>query len=268
MKFKVIFILFNIVVMFSFLIVAIMPFLMLGPEYSMVFFRESWYFFLIFLFAIGSIDLYFFMNWRLFSLLEEENWDELIIFLSDRIFTRKRLYGYYVKILANTLLLKSDIEGIVRLEKLIREEKPKILKRMVLSFSVPLLIKGDAEKMEDYFGAFVGIKGVRQSDWILFLYSFSLLLNGKKDEAAESLLTLCGRKTIPILRLLTVYSLSSVAVEGKEDFKCIGKTQQDLLSEFPKKKMEFELENVNDNVIAIVLNKFSKDAIEWLYKEQ
>ncbi len=267
MKFKIIFILFNIVVMFSFLIVTIMPFVMLGAEYSMVFFKESWYFFIIFLFAIGAIDTYFFVNWRLFSFLEEENWDGLIAYLNDRIYNGKKLYGHYVKILANTLLLKSDIDGIDRLEKLIRKEKPEMLKRMVLSFSVPSLVKGDAEKMEEYFGKFAGVKGVKKADWVLFLYAFSLLLNGKKEKAADSLLELCRGKSVPILKLLTVYSLSPVAEEGKEEFSCIEKTKTELLSKFPKEKMESELEHVNDNVIALVLNKFSKDAIAWLYKE-
>lgn len=264
MKFKVIFILFNIVVVFSFFIVSMMPFLMLGAEYSRVFFKDSWYFFLVFVLTIGSIDAYFLINWKLFTLLESENWDGLISYLENRIYSKKNLYGYLLRILANTYLMKSNIDGISRLEELIRREKPGLLKKMVLSICVPHITGGNAEKMEAFFGEFVEEKGVRKADWVRFLHSFSLLINNKRDEASNSLLALCNRKVPPILQLLVIYALNPFAEKGKA---CVELRKKELLSKYSRSKMELELEQVNDNVIALVLNKFSKDAIQWLYKE-
>ncbi|MCK5198834.1 MAG: hypothetical protein KAR21_10805 [Spirochaetales bacterium] len=268
MKFKIIFILFNIVVVFSFLIVTMMPFMMLGAEYSRVFFKDSWYFFLLFVLTIGSIDAYFLLNWKLFTLLESENWDELISYLENRIYRKKNLYGYLVRILANTYLIKSNIDGISRLEELLRKEKPKTLKKMVLPICIPHLIGGDAEKMEVFFGEFLEEKGVRKADWVRFLYSFSLLLNNKRKEASNSLLTLCKRKVSPILQLLIIYALNPFTeMVSDEDFSCVELRKKELLSKYSKLKMELELERVNDNVVTLVLNKFSKEAIQWLYKE-
>lgn len=264
MKFKVIFILFNIVVVFSFFIVSMMPFLMLGAEYSRVFFKDSWYFFLVFVLTIGSIDAYFLINWKLFTLLESENWDGLISYLENRIYSKKNLYGYLIRILANTYLMKSNIDGISRLEELIRREKPGLLKKMVLSICVPHITGGNAEKMEAFFGEFVEEKGVRKADWVRFLHSFSLLINNKRDEASNSLLALCNKKMPPILQLLVIYALNPFAEKGKA---CVELRKKELLSKYSRSKMELELEQVNDNVIALVLNKFSKEAIQWLYKE-
>ena len=237
---------------------------MLGAEYSRVFFKDSWYFFLVFVLTIGSIDAYFLINWKLFTLLESENWDGLISYLENRIYSKKNLYGYLIRILANTYLMKSNIDGISRLEELIRREKPNILKKMVLSICVPHITGGNAEKMEAFFGEFVEEKGVRKADWVRFLYSFSLLINNKRDEASNSLLALCNRKVSPILQLLIIYALNPFAEKGEA---CVELRKKELLSKYSRSKMERELEQVNDNVIALVLNKFSKEAIQWLYKE-
>lgn len=268
MKFKVIFILFNIVVVFSFLIVTMMPFVMLGAEYSRVFFKDSWYFFLVFVLTIGSIDAYFLINWKLFTLLENENWDGLISYLENRIYIKKNLNGYLIRILANTYLIKSNIDGISKLEEFIRREKPGLLKKMVLSMCVPHLIGGDAEKMEVFFGEFAEEKGVYKADWVQFLYSFSLLINNKREEASNLLLALCNRKVSPILQLLIIYALNPFTEKGEADGEaCVELRRKELLFKYPRSGMERELEHVDDNVVALVLNKFSKEAIQWLYKE-
>lgn len=268
MKFRIILVLFNIIVIFSFLIVTIMPFMILGAEYSRVFFKDSWYFFLVFLLTIVSINAYFLINRKLFSLLESENWDGLIYYLENRIFSKKNLHGNLIRILANTYLIKSNIDGISKLEELIRREKPGLLKKMVLPMCVPHLIGGDTEKMEVFFGEFVEKKGVRKADWVRFLYSFSLLLNNKRKEASCSLLALCNRKVTPVLQLLIIYALNPLTeIEGDEDFSCVELRRRELLSKYSKSKMEHELEQVNDNVVSLVLNKFLIEAIQWLYKE-
>ncbi len=268
MKFKIIFILFNIVVVFSFLIVTLMPLIMLGGEYSQEFFKDSWYLFLVFIIAIGSIDTYFILNWKMFSLLENENWDDLISYLEIRIYQKKNLFLPLVKILANTYLLKSDMSGILKLEEFLRKEKPELLKKMVIPLSVPRFIDGNPEKMEIFFAEFVDQKGLVKSDWVNFLYSFALLLNNKRDKASLSFLALCKSKISPILKLLVIYSLNPFTdLKKDEKFECVELSKQELRSKYKKDKMELEFESINDNVLVLILNKFSKEAIEWLYKE-
>ena len=241
---------------------------MLGGEYSQEFFKSSWYLFLVFIIAIGSIDTYFIINWRMFSLLETENWDDLILYLENRIYKMKSIYLHLAKILANTYLIKSDMSGILKLEDFLRKEKPSLLKKMVIPLSVPLFIDGNSEKMEDFFTEFIDQKGVAKAVWVRFLYSFSLLLNNKKDEASISFLTLCNSKVPHILKLLVIYSLNPFfELERDEKFACVNLSKKELLSRYKKDKMELEFESINDNVLVLVLNKFSKEAINWLYKD-
>lgn len=268
MKFKIIFILFNIVVVFSFLIITLMPFLMLGGEYSQEFFKDSWFLFLFFLIAIGSIDTYFLINWKMFFFLENENWDDLISYLELKIYKKKHLYLPLVKILANTYLLKSNMPGIAKLEDFLRKEKPGLLKKMVIPLSVPYFIEGNPDKMEVFFAEFLDQKGVAKIAWVKFLYSFSLLLNNKREEASVSFLSLYNDRISPILKLLVIYSLNPFfEIEKDEKFSCVGLGKKELRSRYKKERMELEFENVNDNVLVLVLNKFSKEAVVWLYKE-
>ncbi|MEA1911434.1 MAG: hypothetical protein U9N32_07145 [Spirochaetota bacterium] len=268
MKFKIIFILFNIVVIFSLLIVTLMPFFMLGGEYSQEFFIDSWYLFLIFLIAIGSIDTYFIINWKMFSLLESENWDELTLYLEMIIYKKNNLFLPLVKILANTYLIKSDMSGIIKLENYLRKEKPGLLKKMVIPLSVPRFIDGNSDKMEAFFAEFVDQKGVAKAEWVKFLYSFSLLLNNKRDAASISFLSLCSSKISPILKLLVIYSLNPFSeIENNGKFACVSLEREKLRSQYKREKMELELTSINDNVLVLVLNKFSKEAVDWLYKD-
>lgn len=204
----------------------------------------------------------------MFSLLEAENWDDLILYLEIKIFKKKSIYLHLVKILVNTYLIKSDMSGILKLEEFLRKEKPELLKKIVIPLSVPRFIDGDSEKLEDFFAEFVDQKGVAKAVWVRFLYSFSLLLNNKREEASLSFLALCENKISPILKLLVIYSLNPFAELGKDEkFACVELGRKELRSKYKKEKMELELESVNDNVLVLVLNKFSKEAVEWLYKE-
>jgi hypothetical protein len=241
---------------------------MLGAEYSLNFFNESWYLFLIFILTIGSIDVYFLLNWQMFSLLENEKWDDLILYLEMRIYQRKRIYKHLVKVLINTYLIKSDMSGILKLEEFLIKEKQQLLKKMVISLSVPRFIEGNPGRLEDFFGDYINIKGVINADWVRFLYSFSLLLNNKKEEASQSLLLLSRIKVAPILKLLVIYSLNPFyELEKDEKFSFVDSGKKELVRKYKQKQMEIELDKVGNNVLVLILNKFSKEAITWLYKE-
>jgi len=268
LKFKIIFILFNIVVVFSFLIVTLMPFFMLGGEYSLQFFKDSWYFFLVFLITIGIIDSYFFLNWKMFSLLESGEWDDLIIHLENRIYVKKKISLRLLKILLNTYLIKSNIEGITKLEAFLRHEKPELIKKIIIPLSVPFFIDRKPGKMEEFFREFISQKGVARISWVKFLYAYSLILNNKRDEASDILIDLCNIKLSPILKLMVIYSLNPFFdINLKDKFSCIELNKNELSSKYKKERMENELESLNDMVLLLLLAKFSKEAIEWLYKE-
>ncbi len=143
MKFKIIFILFNVVVIFSLFMIVLMPVMMLGSEYGILFFSSIWYVIILFALTIGLVDAYFIYNWKLFRLLEEENWKGLVEYIEKRIGEDKVPSGFLARILINSYLSVSDLDGVENLGRRLREKKPLLYKKMILFFSVPVLLKGD-----------------------------------------------------------------------------------------------------------------------------
>jgi len=73
-RFRLIVLIFNIVIVLSFLFVFLFPLLLLGPSYFSLFISHNWVAGLLFLAALAAVNLYFAVNGRLFGLLEKEDW--------------------------------------------------------------------------------------------------------------------------------------------------------------------------------------------------
>jgi hypothetical protein len=127
-KFKTIFIIFNIVLILSFSIIFLAPLVMLGREYLGYFAARSWIVAVFFLVTLTAINAYFLSRWRLFSLLEKENWTELALFLEKRIFGRRRIRTGEVKMLINAYLIGSDLDKLTRLEQALERDKPGLVR--------------------------------------------------------------------------------------------------------------------------------------------
>ena len=102
MKFKTIFFLFNGIILFSFLFIALMPLFVLGGEYTRIFWGENWFLALLFLIFISVLDAYFMMNWKMFSYLKKEDWPGLTAYLEKEIYEKQRLSARNIKMMINT----------------------------------------------------------------------------------------------------------------------------------------------------------------------
>lgn len=266
MKFKIIFILFNIVVFFSLLIITIMPIFMLGPEYSSFFWSESWYFILAFLIVIGIIDVYFLYNWKIFHFLEEERWQDLSEYLESRLKPGRILPGYIVRIMINAYMMNGNLKGIETLGELIKEKKPALFRKLLIPFGIPVILKSNPEHMVEYFKPYYRSERVKEHQWVAYLYGFSLLLQKRGDEARVTLTDLCREKISPVPKLLTLYSLSLIYNEGGEEDDCFEKFKSGLLDEYTPETLRIEIEKNRSNIVVVVLSKLCEEAVQWLFE--
>jgi hypothetical protein len=183
MKFKTIFIVFNIVIVLSFLFIFFLPLALLGVEYSQAFWERNWPLAVVFVVIIGAMNAFFAGNWRLFSLLEKEDWPSLITYLEDRVYTKGRIRGQYIKLLVNTYMVSSNVSGIEKLEAHVGEKKPALLEKNALLFGVPHVLRNDGADMEAYFGRYLHSRKSESAEWIDWNFSFALLLERKLDDA-------------------------------------------------------------------------------------
>ena len=88
MKLKAVFLLFNAVLVASFLLIFLMPLFLLGAGSFPLFWGRNWIIGVVFLATLAAVNLYFALNWRIFTSLEREDWPALIVQLEERVLRR------------------------------------------------------------------------------------------------------------------------------------------------------------------------------------
>lgn len=266
MKFKIIFLFFNLVIIISFLVIFFMPLIMLGGDYAGDFWKDSWFLPVLFLLAVVGIDSYFFYNWKLFRYLEEEDWERAIEYLEGRLESTGRISASRLRILINTYILKSRIESLETLEAKVREKVPKLHSRYALSLGIPKLLKTDAEGLEFFYGP-LREKPRKDQDWIRYLYSFALLLQERREEAREELKTIIeGPKSRPVVLLMALYSLSPFSAMDQETASFVSDHCARLKERYSRPAMEKEIQKSREQLVPIMMGKLTEEALQWLYQ--
>lgn len=270
MKFKTIFILFNIVLVFSFTFIFFMPFALLGAEYSLSFWKNNWLLAIFFVAMLAAFNVFFGLNWKLFTLVEKEDWTALSAWLSDRIFARKRFNRRYVKLLVNASLLRSDGETIRRLEDELAAGKPAALRRDALQFAVARSLRDDPAGTEDFLERYQDGRGVDNAAWLGFYRAFNLIVLKRAAEARPMLEAGLDSKD-PVLAALSAYLAGSICAaalpaDSRQDLVDRALAVRARLSgKYRPERWSMETEKAKNEVHVVVLSKLLDEAGGWLY---
>ncbi len=266
MKFKIIFIIFNIVIVASFLFIFFMPAIFLGWEYSRLFWSSNWILGAAFVAVLGGLNAYFLSNWKLFGYLEREEWSSLIDHLEERIYQERRFNRQRIRILINAYIVSSRTDDISRLEEFLRAEKPQIIPRFSLALGVPHLLRNDPIDMELYYGELKDKKQTKGPLWVRWSYAFALMLGKKTEAARNELLGLADEAKDPILRLLTAYLLDAYASEDQDVRNVVVETVRAVTGSYTLAAWRKEVERQRSNIQIVVLSKLIDDATAWAFE--
>ena len=265
MKFKLIFVVFNILILLSFAVVLIMPVMMLGPDYSMTLWSTNWYLPVLFLLVIIAIDAYFFINWQLFSLLEAENWTGLVNFLEEKVLRRGKFQANHVRTLIQAYFVTGNVSKLEPLEAMLREKRPKLVKKFALELGMPKVLHKDHADMVDFFGEFRGQK-VPNEQWVRFLHAFGVLMQKEHSEGREELLVLAREVKEPLLKVLVLYTLDPFRTIDDEVLDEVDKQKGEMAGKFTEERLLKELDRNRGNIATVVMAPLIKDSITWLFK--
>jgi len=276
MKFKTIFVLFNALLIFSFAFIFLMPFFLLGGEYSLPFWGRNWPLFLFFIAVLVGFNAFFAANWRIFTLLEGEDWDALGTLLEQRVFSKKRYDRRTVRLLINTSLLRGDLAIIDRLEAVLRSQRPTALRRDAVLFGAARFLRNDTEATVGFLEEFADGKGVENPAWIRFYRAFSLVLAKRAAEAAPLLEPSLGSKD-PALSLLSAYVLGALCASAaepgeRERYASAAEARRaELAARYGSEKrgaerLARELERAKGEIHIVILSKILDEASAWLLK--
>ncbi|GAB1481489.1 hypothetical protein MASR2M78_03040 [Treponema sp.] len=272
MKFKSIFALFNIVVGVSFIFVFAMPFFALGSEYALSFWKGNWPLALLLIVVLIGIDIFFALNWRLFALLEREDWPALTHYLEERIIGKGQWSPRLVHLLANTYLVLSDPAAVESLESKVRQAKPSLLERNALVFGLAHILSNNHEKAKEFFLARLQRK--KQGDWLQWYYVFSLLLLHDFSSAADTIENLAVDAKDALVTALC-YSflkdtLAHALPERTDTLIRLAKTARErVLARFPtRESFEKEIQRAGADIHVVVLSKSIHEAADSLYSPE
>ncbi len=271
MKFKTIFFLFNAVVAFSFLFIFLFPLFILGGEYAAGFWKANWFLGVFFLVILGVLNGFFLSNWKLFQLVEREDWSALTTWLEDRMFKKGSLRGQYVRLYVNSAMLRSDLAAIDRLEALLRERKPALLRRLAVLFGVGYLLRNEAESSLAFFEPFLESPEVEARGWLWLDYAFCLILRNRAPESLPWLRRASARKD-PVLTLLAAYltaNIAAPALASEPDRTAARSAAEEirdgLRKRFDPERWSREVEKAKNDVHVVILSRLLDDSGRWLF---
>jgi hypothetical protein len=261
MKFKSIFFLFNIVVVFSFSLIFLLPMILLSGSYSSLFWLDNWYLAFIFFILIALLDSYFILNWKLFTYLENEDWNNLTQYLEEKIYIKAQFRKQYIRLMINTSLAVSNLDKIDRLAKEISDRKPALLPRYALLLGIPLFLRDDTGEALVHYGKFKDIKETVDINWVKWVYAFSLIRENNKDMAVDILLEIIGNKIDDVLMLIALYSLDSIAFSSDTFNRLLNEHLEKYREE---KKWNNYLETQRTkNIFILLLTGILDEARKW-----
>jgi hypothetical protein len=269
MKFKTIYILFNAVILLSFGFIFLMPLLLLGGDYFTLFVSKNWIAGVLFLCTLIIINGYFLWNWKLFRLLESEDWRGLIHLLEHRVYRQGRRRRATVKMLINAYVVTSSIEKISVLESHLREKKPSLLRSFALQFGIPYLLKmkDEPKAAETYFGRAAERPDAPHRDWLRWSYASSLLLQRQFEAAKVTLLELLDAKLDPVLELLTVHGLSFFTGVDPQLAERVESERRRLAQRFSPEQWDKRIESNSRHIQIVLFNGIIRDAKRWLFEQ-
>jgi hypothetical protein len=271
MKFRTIFILFNVVILTSFLFVFFLPIFLLGLGSWEGFWKGNWYLALVFVALIFGLNAFFVINRKTFLLVEKEDWGELSAHLVSLMFPKSRFRSSRVRLLVNAYLLQSDVAGIERLESELSSKRPDLLRKNALLFGVTRLLRNRTEDAEAFLRRYLDSKDVESLAWLRFDYGFSLVLQKRLAEALPYLEEGSSARD-PILSLVSAYLLGSVGAASAGDEaerKALSakaeETRERLRKRYTRARWSKEVEGSKSEVHIVILSKLIDDAGRWLY---
>lgn len=268
MKFRTIVIIFNVVIVVSFLFIFFVPLALLGPDYFSVLVSRNWLAGALFVVALAAVNGYYAANAALFRLLEREDWPALIRFLENRVYRKGRVRAKDVRLLANAYLLTSRAAAARELEVHVRGKRPALVRRLAVELGIPYLLAADSTESERYFAALAADPRAAGRDWLRWSLAFCRCRRGERDAARQELRALEGTTREPVLVLLVLYLLATGCGGDAADRERADRGRRALSARYPPSAWRKVVERARSSLEVVVLSRVIEDAEAWMRRAE
>ena len=223
MKFKYLIIAFSAIIIIVLLAAIFLPYLITGGQTDL---RANFRYITLPLFAVIvllliCVSVFFFLNYRLLSLLEREDWPALSCYLEQKIYTKKQYNHRYVRLLASSYLVMSDFMSVIKLEGKTMLAKPSAVRENILVFGSARVLSGKYGEAASFFKSYISKSRRKEKDWVRWFYGFSHLLGGAFTSAEPEFSSLAVLSKDAIVTGLSCYFLfNSVEKHSSKPAEC------------------------------------------------
>ena len=272
-KIKLVIIIFNILMLFFIAVVLALPLMILGSGLAATFWRSSWFFAPLIAIGIVLINIYFMLNYRIYTLLEKEDWPALVIELEKRILSKNNFNSRLVLLLIHAYLVLSDTNSITELEKKLSVSRKSLVNNNALCFGSARILQKDYQGAADFFAANLEYskKGV-EAEWLRWYYGFSLLLSRHFKEASEAFMILVQNGREGILVGLSAYflndCLSNFLPLQSAELKKHAKTGCERVKMTLPRRIDWdrELKSNKSEIYLTIIQSYTGKTADFLYK--
>ena len=266
MKFKLLFVLFNVILGLSFLLLFFMPLPVLGWDALVKFWFENWYIAGAFVLVLGIMDAYFIKNWKLLRLLEREDWQGLYDYLEKLRLKKPVLSPSRTKLYVNACLILRKPASINDLRQDYLQRQIAIPRSLALLLALPLILEGRSGEIKTFLAPYLKkTSSGPEIGWLRWAYSFAQLIDQDWAAAKANLFLIVGDIRTPLLQLLSLYLLDHLRGRDDEVPKILDPLSSDLRRRMTDADWKKHIEGLKEQVVLVLfMNQLISDARHWL----
>jgi len=275
LKFKYLIIAFSILIVLFLLITALLPTFVPEPVYTANLRYVTSPLLILMSVILVCLGIFFLINYRLFLLLEREDWPALAYYLEQKIYVKNNYSSRYVKLLASSYIVISDYPSVVKLESKLFIAKRSVVEKNALIFGAARVISGDYKGAASFFKTILEKGKLNKEDmgWVHWFYGFSSLLNSSFDKAETEFMGMAVNSSDAILAGISAYFLAN-NLSGKS------LRQQDCLDAAEKGRKRVidslktpegwkkEVIKAETAIHVAVIRKYINEAGIWLFQDK
>ncbi len=261
MKFKALFILFNIVFASIFITVFFLPLNLLDAGGWGGFWGRHWGLLALFSLIVVAVNVVFALWWRLLGLLEAQDWAGLANYLEKKVYNRTFITASTVRLFLEASFLIGDFDGILKLSDYLGSVSPAKQARFSHKIAAALIVGRKTADARDLCQATAEHRSADR-DWNRFFLAFSSTMLGEPFPRAI-IGDLSETARDPIVVALCGY-LSS---KQERDAAVALSARARIREKYDRKKWDALIRDSGTGIHVIVLSSLIGETGAWLFRE-
>jgi hypothetical protein len=247
----------------------LLPSILTNPEFTLNFSSIIIPLIIVIILSVIGLSIFIFYNYRLFSLLEREDWPALAYYLEQQLFVKGRYSVRNVRILASSYLVISDYNSVFKLENKAFIAKPAFIEKNVLIFGAARVLGGNYTEAAAFFKTHLQKRRVKD-DWVHWYCGFSNLLSSDFTQAEPEFSSLAVSSRNPIITGLSVYFLFNSLLKNSlnpETCRTVSENGRKRVIKAIKNAGNWKkkINKVENEIHVAIIRKYVQEAGKWLF---